>query len=92
MKKLNRGSYFLNPYAMWKSDGETRKEYLIEDAKGRQAFSFNPLQLLKDGKVEQKQERTTIAPNEHITEGADGYIDALDNQEPPAASIHRQNN
>ena len=78
MKKLNKGSYFLNPYAMWRDDSQKRQNYIAIDAGSKQSFAFNPMQLIKEGKVEQKQERTTITPNEHITEGADGFIDALD--------------
>jgi len=46
MKKLCRGTYFMNPYAMWKDDGGKRKEYIKIDAGPGQTFAINPIELL----------------------------------------------
>lgn len=48
MKKLpqNRGTYFLNPFAMWKADKKERIAYIKEDAGPGQSFAMNPINLL----------------------------------------------
>lgn len=48
IKKLppNRGTYFLNPFAMWKADKKQRIEYLKSDAGPGQSFAINPINLL----------------------------------------------
>lgn len=46
MTKLSRGIYFLNPYAMWKDDTKSRKDYLQIDAGTGQTMAINPIDLL----------------------------------------------
>lgn len=46
MVKLSKGTYFLNPYALWKDDGKSRKDYLKVDAGDGQTIAINPIDLL----------------------------------------------
>ena len=46
MSKLSRGTYFMNPYAMWKDEGNKRKDYLKIDAGDGQTMAINPIELL----------------------------------------------
>lgn len=46
LTKLNKGVYFLNPYAIWKDNGTTRKDYLKVDAGIGQKMAINPIDLL----------------------------------------------
>lgn len=45
--KKGRGTYFINPYAVWKSDKDQRISYLKEDAASGEAYAFNPMKLLE---------------------------------------------
>lgn len=46
MTKLSRGVYFMNPYAMWKDEGNKRINYLKIDAGDGQTIAINPLDLI----------------------------------------------
>jgi len=65
LKKLAKGSYFLNPYTVWKGDKDKRCAYLKEDSGKGQTFAFNPIQLLEAPEPDRIiQEHTTIEPYE----------------------------
>lgn len=55
MTKISRGSYFLNPYVLWKDDKNKRVEFIRDEEKSPNGLMYNPkenLKYLKSGECE----------------------------------------
>jgi len=63
--KKGRGTYFINPYAVWKADKDQRMSYLKEDAGCGETYAFNPMALLEAPDPEKVIEETiSVEPYE----------------------------
>lgn len=66
-----RGMYFMNPFAMWKGEKQTRIAYLREDAGPGQNIAVNPMNLLLNDanhqyNIDTMQENITSADIDQI--------------------------